>query len=46
LPIAISLDCTLKRDIAIDHPISYDDVDLPAGRIVDRLRTEQHQLFA
>ena len=45
LPIAVSLDCRLKRDIAKDQPITYDDVDLPPGRLVDRLRTEQAQRF-
>ena len=45
LPIAVSLDCRLKRDIAKDRPITYDDVDLPPDRMVDRLRTEQAQRF-
>jgi predicted homoserine dehydrogenase-like protein len=45
LPIAVSLDCRLKRDIAKDQPITYDDVDLPPGRLVDRLRAEQAQHF-
>lgn len=45
LPIAISLDCRLKRDVAKDQPISYDDVELPAGRLVDRLRVEQAARF-
>ena len=45
LPIAVSLDCRLKRDIAKDQPITYDDVDLPPDRLVDRLRIEQAQRF-
>lgn len=45
LPIAISLDCRLRRDIAKDQPISYDDVELPAGRLCDRLRREQAERF-
>jgi predicted homoserine dehydrogenase-like protein len=45
LPIAVSLDCRLTRDIAKDQPITYDDIDLPPGRLVDRLRTEQAQRF-
>ena len=44
-PIAISLDCTLKRSVAKDRPITYDDVELPAGRLVDRLRAEQVERF-
>lgn len=46
LPIAVSLDCRLKRDIAKDQPISYDDVELPPGRLVDRLREEQSIRFS
>jgi predicted homoserine dehydrogenase-like protein len=45
LPMAVSLDCTLKRAIAKDSPITYDDVELPANRLVDRLRVEQAQRF-
>lgn len=45
LPIAVSLDCTLRRDIPKDHPIRYDDVTLPPGRLVDRLRMEQQERF-
>lgn len=45
LPIAVSLDCRLKRDIAKDQPVRYDDVELPPGRLVDRLRAEQSARF-
>lgn len=41
LPIAISLDCRMRRDVAKDQPLTYDDVELPPGRVVDRLRDEQ-----
>ncbi|MDH4094084.1 MAG: NAD(P)-dependent oxidoreductase [Betaproteobacteria bacterium] len=43
LPIAISLDCRLKREIAKDQPITYEDVELPKGRLCDRLRLEQEE---
>ena len=46
LPIALSVDCVLKRDIAKDHAISYRDVILPAGRLCDTLRAEQTRHFA
>lgn len=46
LPIALSVDCVLKRDIAKDQPISYRDVILPAGRLCDKLRAEQTAHFA
>jgi predicted homoserine dehydrogenase-like protein len=45
LPIAISLDCRVKRDIAKDQAISYEDVELPVGRLCDRLRAEQAAYF-
>ena len=46
LPIALSVDCVLKRDVAKDQPISYRDVELPAGRLCDELRAEQTSHFA
>lgn len=46
LPIALSVDCVLKRDVAKDQPISYRDVELPAGRLCDKLRAEQTSHFA
>jgi predicted homoserine dehydrogenase-like protein len=46
LPIALSVDCRLRRDIGKDQPIRYADVDLPDGRLCDRLRAEQTAYFA
>ncbi len=46
LPITLSVDCKLLRDIAKDQPIGYADVVLPAGRFCDRLRAEQTDYFA
>jgi predicted homoserine dehydrogenase-like protein len=43
LPMAVSLDCRLKRDVAKDQPITYSMVELPKDRLVDRLRAEQKQ---
>ena len=45
LPMALSVDCRLKRNIAKDQPISYRDVELPAGRLCDKLRAEQTARF-
>jgi predicted homoserine dehydrogenase-like protein len=42
----LSLGCTLKRDIPRDGVISYDVVELPPGRLCDRLRAEQTAHFA
>jgi predicted homoserine dehydrogenase-like protein len=46
LPEGLVLDCKLKRDIAKDSVITYDDVELPAGRLADALREEQYARFA
>jgi predicted homoserine dehydrogenase-like protein len=46
LPIAISLDCRLKHDVAKDQPLTYADVLLPEGRLCDQLRAEQTRRFA
>ncbi|MBE0529794.1 MAG: NAD(P)-dependent oxidoreductase [Rhodospirillales bacterium] len=46
LPMGIAGGCTLRRDIPRDQVLTYDDVEIPAGRLIDRLRAEQDQLFA
>lgn len=43
LPMGLADGCVLKRDVPVDHPISYDDVELPPGRLADQLRAEQDQ---
>jgi predicted homoserine dehydrogenase-like protein len=45
LPEGLVEGCRLKRAIAQDDAISYDDVELPAGRLADRLRAEQYSHF-
>ena len=45
LPMSLSIDCKLKRDIAKDQPLRYTDVALPAGRVCDQLRAEQTAHF-
>jgi len=45
LPIGLSENCRLKHDISRDQPISYADVDLPEGRVCDKLRAEQETHF-
>ena len=37
--------CRLKRDIPKDQVLTYDDVELPAGRLADQLRAEQYRHF-
>jgi predicted homoserine dehydrogenase-like protein len=45
LPEGLVENCRLKRGIAKDAVITYDDVVLPAGRLADRLRAEQYRKF-
>jgi predicted homoserine dehydrogenase-like protein len=45
LPEGLVEGCRLRRDVAIDSVISYDDVDLPPGRLADRLYAEQAEHF-
>ena len=45
LPIGVAVGCRLKRDIPKDAALTYADVEIPAGRLVDRLRAEQAELF-
>lgn len=45
LPIGVSEGCIVKRPITKDQAITYSDVDLPAGRIIDGLRDEQNKRF-
>jgi predicted homoserine dehydrogenase-like protein len=45
LPIGLAHGCRLRQDIAKDTVLTYADVDVPAGRVIDRLRREQDELF-
>ena len=45
LPYGVAEGCRLKRNIVRDEVLSYDDVELPKGRVIDRLRAEQEALF-
>ncbi len=45
LPMSVSVDCKLLRDVAKDAPLRYADVTLPVGRTCDRLRAEQTARF-
>jgi predicted homoserine dehydrogenase-like protein len=46
LPIGVAEGCLLKRPIAKDSVLTYDDVELPTGRLCDKLRAEQDAHFA
>ena len=45
LPEGLVEGCLLRRDVAKDSVVTYDDVTLPAGRLADRLRAEQYRVF-
>lgn len=45
LPMGLSEGCTLKSDIKQDQPITYEDVEIPEGRLVDELRAEQDERY-
>jgi predicted homoserine dehydrogenase-like protein len=45
LPMGLSEKCRLLRDISKDQLITYSDVELPPGRLADKLRAEQNQYF-
>jgi predicted homoserine dehydrogenase-like protein len=45
LPIGLAEGCRLLRDVSRDDVLSYDDVELPPGRLADRLRAEQDERF-
>lgn len=46
LPQGVAEGCILKRNIPRNHPIAYDDIELPEGRLCDQLRSEQDRLFS
>ena len=45
LPEGLVLGCRLRRDLAKDEVLTYDDVELPPGRLADQLRAEQYRHF-
>ena len=45
LPMGVSQNCRMLRDVPIDMPITYSDVELPKGRQIDDLRREMVQKF-
>jgi len=46
LPMGLTDGCRVRRDLPKDHALTYDDVELPPGRLIDRLRREQDERFA
>ena len=46
LPMGLAEGCRLRRDLPRDAVLTYDDVELPKGRLADTLRAEQDARFA
>jgi predicted homoserine dehydrogenase-like protein len=45
LPEGLVEGCKLKRSVPKDQVLTYDDVELPKGRLADQLRAEQYRHF-
>jgi predicted homoserine dehydrogenase-like protein len=45
LPMGVAEGCRLTRDVPQDAVLSYDDVDIPDGRLIDALRAEQARML-
>jgi predicted homoserine dehydrogenase-like protein len=45
LPMGLSEGCRIVRDLPKDHALTYADVELPEGRLCDKLRVEQNAHF-
>lgn len=46
LPMGIAEGCRLKQDISKDRVLTYSDVEVPEGRLCDKLRADQNAYFA
>jgi predicted homoserine dehydrogenase-like protein len=45
LPMGLAEGCRIKRDVGKDEVLSFSDVDVPEGRLCDKLRAEQNAYF-
>ena len=45
LPQGLARGCVLKRNVTKDSPLTFDDVVLPEGRLIDKLYQDQIKLF-
>jgi predicted homoserine dehydrogenase-like protein len=46
LPFGVAEGSKVKRNIARDEVLTYEDVVLPEGRLIDKLRAEQETMFS
>jgi predicted homoserine dehydrogenase-like protein len=42
LPIALSESCVMRHDVSKDHVLTFEDVEVPAGRLTEALWKEQN----
>ena len=45
LPMGLAEDCRVVRAVPKDQVLTYDDVELPKNRLIDRLRAAQDRIF-
>ena len=45
LPLGVAEGCILRHDVPKDQALTYDDVLVPPGRLIDELRREQAAFF-
>lgn len=46
LPMGLTTGCVVRRAVARDRALTFDDVEVPTGRLMDVLRAEQDALLA
>ena len=46
IPIGLAIGGKVKHFIAKDKPITFDDIEVPPGRLIDRLYAEQESAFS
>lgn len=46
IPLGLAIGSTVRRHVPRDRPLTFADIDLPEGRTIDRLYTEQEREFA
>jgi predicted homoserine dehydrogenase-like protein len=46
LPMGLAEGCRIKSDVPKDYALTYADVEIPEGRLCDRLRAEQTAYFS
>jgi predicted homoserine dehydrogenase-like protein len=45
LPMGLADGCRLVRDVRMDRPIGFDDIEVPEGRLIDDLWRQQNEQF-